>query len=98
MRRLLTAPVGPATRGAAAARVADRTAGRLEPRAALLGEPAALFGGRLDLGHEEVVVRPLHGDLLTDELLDRLEVERARLVHEGERLAARARAGRARRS
>src|SRR5207249_11377505 len=70
MRRLVTAPVGPATRVDATAPVAEPTAARLEPRAALLGEPAALFGGRLDLGHEEVVVRPLHGDLLTDALLD----------------------------
>ena len=39
MRRLVTAPVGPATRVVATAPVAEPTAARLEPRAALLGEP-----------------------------------------------------------
>src|SRR3989304_9663056 len=68
---------------------------RGQARAALLRVAAPLLRGRLDLGQEEVVVGPPDGDLLADELLDRLEAERARLVHQGDRLAARAGARRA---
>src|SRR5712691_960566 len=95
MGRLVAAPLGPTAPVVAGASVAEPAAPRLEPRAALLREPASLLGGRLDLGHEEVVVRPLHRDLLADELLDRFEVKGARLIHEADRLAARARARRA---
>src|SRR5262245_20033870 len=68
---------------------------RGEARAALLGVAPALVGGRHDLGHEEVVLRPLDGDLLADELLDHLDAQRAGLVHERHRLAASAGPGRA---
>jgi hypothetical protein len=61
---------------AAPATVVTAPAG-LEASAPLLGVAPALLGGRLDLGHDQVVLRPLHEDLLADELLDRLEVQSA---------------------
>src|SRR4030095_5511108 len=72
---------------AIAAAAGEPVAGR-ETRAAFLGVAAALLRGRLDLLHKQVVVRPLDRDLLADELLDRLERERARLVDQADRLAA----------
>src|SRR5262245_48903416 len=80
---------------AAAARAALDAAPCVEPRAALLGEPPTLLDRRLDLGHEQIILRPLDGDLLADELLDRLEIERARLVDEADGAPGRARARRA---
>src|SRR5262245_45428321 len=76
--------------GAAGARAAAAvlTAAGVEAGAGLVGEAAALLGGWHHLGHEELVLRPLHRDLLADELLDRLDAERARFVDQRERLAA----------
>ena len=84
----------PATAAATAAVAVAETVSRREPRAPLLGVAPALLGRRLDLLHEQVVVGPFDRDLLADEFLDRLERERARLVHEADRLAARPRARR----
>src|SRR5262245_23252377 len=91
--------VAPASPTVAAAAAASTTvvpsAPGVEARAALLRVPAPLLGGRPDLRQDQVVLRPLDRDLLADELLDPLEVERAGLVHEGDRLAARSRPRRA---
>src|SRR5207244_3316570 len=73
---------------AAAAEAVLAAAPRLEARAPLFRVTAALLRGRLDLGHDQVVLRPLHRDLLADELLDALEVQRAGLVHQRDGLAA----------
>ena len=81
-----------ASAAAAAVAIAEAVP-RRETRAALLGIAAALLGGRLDLLQKQIVVGPLDRNLLTDELLDRLERQGARLVDETDRLAARARAG-----
>src|SRR5262245_44353761 len=53
----------------------------------LLGVAPALLAGRLDLRQVQVVVGPLDADLLTDELLDRLQEERARLVGQADGFA-----------
>src|SRR5215470_893701 len=60
----------------------------VQPGSTLVGEAASLLGRRHHLGNEEVVLRPLDGDLLPDVLLDGLDPERARLVDEADRLAA----------
>src|SRR6185503_4838606 len=77
-----------------AARAAAGTAPAAAPRghalALLLRVAAPLLARRLDLGEVEVVLGPVHLDLLGDELLDGLERERARLVHQADRLARRA--------
>src|SRR6185503_2698061 len=79
---------------AAAATRAPRCAPAATPRghalALLLRVAAPLLARRLDLGEVEVVLGPVHLDLLGDELLDGLERERARLVHQADRLARRA--------
>ena len=59
-------PGGPGRRARPAARAAMRCA-------LLLGVAAALLAGRLDLGQVELVLGPVHVDLLADELLDGLE-------------------------
>src|SRR5438132_7959787 len=59
------------------------TAPGIEARSALVSVTPTLFGRRLDLGHVEIVFRPLDGDLLLDECLDPGQIERARLVDEG---------------
>jgi hypothetical protein len=51
---------------AAASRTTVEAAARVEPRAALFGVAAPLLGRRLDLRHEQVVFRPLDGNLLAD--------------------------------
>src|SRR5215470_1314855 len=84
-----------AARGTAAPAAIVTAPACLEARTPLLGVASALLGGRLDLGHDQVVLRPLDEDLLADELLDRLEVQRASLVHERDRLTAGAGSGRA---
>src|SRR2546428_1479850 len=60
---------------------------RIEPGASFFSVLASLFGRRLDLRNVEIVLGPVDGDLLPDELLDRLDVERAGLVDETDRLA-----------
>src|SRR5439155_716638 len=95
-RRIVARPLGSPARvlaAAAAAAVAEAIA-RRQPGAPFLVVAPALLRRRLDLRQKEVVVRPLHRDLLADELLDRLERQGARLVHEADRLAARPRAPR----
>src|SRR5262245_66374826 len=79
--------------GTAAAATVVTSATRLGARATLLGEAPALLRARPDLRQDEVVLGPLDEDLLPDELLDRLEVQRAGLVHERDRRAAGAGAG-----
>src|SRR5262245_13897037 len=93
-------PPAGARAGAAGARLcaaglaaAPRRPARRHALAAFLGEAPALLAGGLDLGQVVLVARPLHADLLTDELLDRLDVERARLVGQADRLARGARPG-----
>src|SRR5262245_37615284 len=86
--------IAAATGTTAPAAIVTTPAG-LEARPPLLGVAPALLGGRLDLRHDEVVFRPLDEDLLPDELLDRLEVQGAGLVHERDGLAAGAGPGRA---
>src|SRR5439155_25126136 len=86
------APAGSSIRAAAAARAA-RVAASGQALPALLCVAPALLAGGLDLGQEPLVFRPLDGDLLVDELLDRLERERARLVGEADGLAGGAGAG-----
>src|SRR5881296_4727343 len=80
---------------AAAASAAIEAAARVQPRATLLREAPALIRRRLDLGDEQVVLRPLDGNFLADELLDGLEVQHARLVHEADGAAGGARPRRA---
>src|SRR5262249_8721863 len=80
------AAVRPAVRAATATAVA---AGR-EPLALFFRVPSPLFAGRLDLLEVEVIVGPLHRDLLADELLDSLVQERTRFVGEADRRAGRA--------
>src|SRR5512144_3454867 len=69
---------------------APRPAARRHALAPLLGIAPALLAGGLDLGQVQLIARPLHTDLLADELLDRLDVQRARLVGEADGLARRA--------
>src|SRR5262245_50780574 len=76
-----------AATGTAASATFIPPAARLEACTALLGEAPALLGARLDLRQDQVVLRPLDENLLPDELLDRLEVQRARLVDERDGLA-----------
>src|SRR5213593_2334604 len=66
-----------------------------QPAPTLLGVTPALFGGGHDLVHEGIVVGPLDGNLLADELLDGFDPQRARLIHHADRLAAGAGARRA---
>ena len=79
----------------ATAAAAIEPAPRVEARATLLREAPALIRRRLDLGDEQVVLRPLDGNFLADELLDGLEVQHARLVHEADGAAGGARPRRA---
>src|SRR5204863_6027078 len=67
----------------------------VEPRAALVGVATTLLGRRHHLRHEQVVLRPFDRDLLPDELLDGLDAQGTRLVHEADGLAARPGPGRA---
>src|SRR5215472_3052839 len=79
---------------ARAAAVPPRSAAGGHALAFFLGVAPPLLAGGLDLGEVEIVVGPLHADLLADELLDGLEQERARLVGESDGLAGGAGAGR----
>src|SRR6185369_14101322 len=81
-------PLG--TAAAAAAPVA--AAPRIETRSSLVGIAPALLGARPDLREIEIVLGPRDRNLLADELLDGLQVERARLVDQRDGLAAGARA------
>src|SRR5215831_20480202 len=84
------------SRGRASAPAAARPpgAGR-HARALLVGVAPALLARGLDLRQEGLVFRPLHGDLLADELLDGLDLERARLVGQADGLASGSRTRRA---
>src|SRR5438309_10462658 len=74
---------GPTALGTTAAAATTITpTPRIEPRAPLVGVAAPLFRGRLDLRQVEIVLRPLDRNLLADELLDGLEIQRARFVDE----------------
>src|SRR4029453_10567617 len=84
-------PPAPAPPPAAATAPPGTRAARGHALPLLLRVAPALLAGGLDLGQIEIVRGPLHRDLLADELLDGLEVERPRLVHEAERLAGRPR-------
>src|SRR5215831_16171883 len=64
-------------------------------RTLLVGVASALLARGLDLRQEGLVLRPLHGDLLADELLDGLDLERPCLVGQADGLAGGARARRA---
>ena len=57
--------------------------------APFLGIAASLLGRGLNLLGEQIVLCPYHRDLLTEELLDSLEIERARLVYQADGLAGR---------
>src|SRR5262249_6947050 len=83
------------TSAAAATAAALEATPRLEPRATLLREAPPLVRRWVDLGHEHVVLGPLDGNLLTDELLDCLQIQRARLVHQADGAAGGAGARRA---
>src|SRR5215475_1080103 len=84
------------SRGRASAPAAARPpgAGR-HARALLVGVAPALLARGLDLRQEGLVLRPLHGNLLADELLDGLDLERPCLVGQADGLARGARARRA---
>src|SRR5262249_50399198 len=84
---------GRGLRTAVAPTASFASAARLEPCAPLFRKSPALVGRGLDLVEIEIVLRPLHRDLLTDVLLDRLQIERTRFVNERDGLAARTRAG-----
>src|SRR6266511_1692126 len=92
-RTTVAAAVTPAvSAGPAAAPGAGPWAPRRHARALLIGVAPALLAGGLDLGQEPVVLGPLDADLLADELLDRLERQRARFIGEADGLAGGARA------
>src|SRR5512146_1117621 len=84
------APAPTATTARAPGAAAAPAAPRGHALTLLLGVTAPLLAGRLDLGQVQVVLGPVHLDLLGDELLDRLERQRPRLVHQADRLARRA--------
>src|SRR3990172_4881746 len=88
---------GPPAAGSARApgTAADAASAGRHPLALLLRVAAPLLAGGLDLGQVPLVLGPLDPDLLPDELLDGLELERPRLVGEADGLARRARARRA---
>src|SRR5262249_34697893 len=87
-------PARSRARASAAATARPPGAGR-HARALLVGIAPALFARGLALRSEGFVLRPLHGNLLADELLDGLDLERPCLVGQADGLARGARARRA---
>src|SRR5262249_53235054 len=82
-----------ATAAAAAPAAIVASPARVQPRAPLLGVAPPLLGRGTDLRQDQVVLGPLDPDLLADELLDRLQVEPARFIDQGDALGAGARPG-----
>src|SRR5262249_33130997 len=89
-----TAVAARAGPGPSAAAAAGAPGGGGRARAFLVGVASALLARGLDLRQERLVLRPLHGDLLADELLDGLDLEPPRLVGQADGLAGGARARR----
>src|SRR5262245_61337023 len=81
--------------GTTAAAVSSLNAAGRYALPSLLRVPPALLARRLDLSQVELVTGPLDTDLLSDELLDGLEQQRAGLVREADGFAGGAGARRA---
>src|SRR5215471_13464347 len=87
-------PARSRARASAPAAAQPPGAGR-HARALLVGVAPALLARGLDLRQEGLVLRPLHRNLLSDELLDGLDLERPCLVGQADGLAGSTRARRA---